>query len=235
MLALGFSSLLLAACAPTTAAVGQPHSPAPAQRAQVSHKVSAPPMIAIQSELPKDAWVSYENEFAGISVDLPPSWQRVDVDESANSYLQEFYQASANPFLFEAVDMTEEAALVTSLNIVKEELAFPMPLSLYMAATKRMANHLFDPIGEIETRIIELEVGEVGVLSLRMQGYGDLSGEVLAVSTYVIKEGREVHAISFGSLAEFEQAYAPVAESIVNSFKFTPSSTEPTGLLTMAN
>ncbi len=185
--------------------------------------------------MPKDAWVSYENEFAGISIDLPPSWQRTDVDESANSYLHEFYQASANPFLFEAVDMTEEALLSTSLNIAKEELAIPMPLSLYMAVSKRMVQNLFDPIGEIESRIVELDVGEVGVLSLRMSGFGDLSGEVMAVSTYIIKNDREVYAISFGSLAEFEQAYAPVVESIVNSFEYVPSSGEFPGLLATAH
>lgn len=145
-------------------------------------------------------------------------------------------------FGFDAAPEVATAGL-NSVNVLKQSLGFQMSLDFFLQISVGTLENLADVVKPISQRRVNLTAGEAGELAYRMNLSLPTGQPVkLAITQYVVIEGRDVYIISLGTTAGQAEKYAPVFEKVAQSFRLievtaappkpTPMTAAPTAIST---
>jgi hypothetical protein len=204
-----------------------------------------PPTSPPRSITPRSlagGWYFYDGSPDGFAVALPPSWQRVNLDQaSLDSYLQTLKdknpklatafqamssQLSGSPVKFFAVDSSAQAVAsnyVTTMNVVRESLSTDVPLDTYAQTNLNVLSRSGLPNKPPAHRRVQFTAGaaEEVKYQITVTSAGDVKITV-SLLQYLLVHSKSGYVVTFGNTPDKDKAYAPVYQKVMQSLQWAP-------------
>ena len=229
---LALTLLLLVACgAPLSTPTAIPPTATP---------TPVPPTPTPTAVSTKD-WPLYERPAEGFAINLPPSWQPVDLDpqtleatfralgeknpQAMAMFGEQAQNLIASGFKFFGFEMAPEAAALgfaTNVNVLKQPLPVAVSLEVYTQLNVGQLENTPTVVKPVSHQRVKLDGVEAEELRYRISLNSPTGGvATLAVTQYLVVSGKDAYVVTLTTTADLAEKYAPTFERMGQRFRLT--------------